>query len=454
MVATTTTDANGNYLFDNLAAGTYKVQVVAPTGYYVTKQDAAGWNGTDSAINASGYTGSIALADGQDLTKVDAGLYRKASVGDKVWLDSDNDGYQDSGECGIANVTVKLLNSAGTVIATTCTDSSGNYKFTNLDPGQYSLQFDKSSAYYYTGQCDWWGNAITKSVSSSGYQWTVKDVGGNAYDGIDNDVARVSSTYYNQGYTDKFTLVSGQYDNTRDGGVCPLVIDLDGNGIHTISRENHNGTFDLLGTGQPIHSGWLSAGDAFLVVDSNGNGRIDNISEMFGGNGAGQGFAKLASFDSNGDGVVDAHDAGFANLSVWRDINGNGQTDAGELMSLADAGVASLKVSYAVLPAVDEQGNLHLERSAATLANGASVDMTDVYFNVDAAEVQQAGGSLPTMAQLLSTDGSLDQILGTSVAVGNVAAAPAAAPVSDAAVATLGQLSHLYEEQQHQLAAA
>ena len=65
-----------------------------------------------------------------------------------------------------------------------------------------------------------------------------------------------------------------------------------------------------------------------------------------------------------------------------------------------------------------------------------------------------AGGSLPTMAQLLSTDGSLDQILGTSVAVGNVAAAPAAAPVSDAAVATLGQLSHLYEEQQHQLAAA
>ncbi|MCK6373166.1 MAG: carboxypeptidase regulatory-like domain-containing protein, partial [Zoogloea sp.] len=454
VVATATTDANGNYLFSNLAAGQYKVQVVAPTGYYVTKQDAAGWNGTDSAVNASGYTGTITLGTGEALTKVDAGLYRKASVGDKVWLDSDNDGKQDSGECGVANVTVKLLNAAGAVVATTCTDSAGNYKFTNLDPGQYSLSFDKSNAYYYTGTYDWWGNAKTQNVSSTGYQWTTKDVGSNAYDTIDSDVARVSSTYYNQGNTDKFTLVSGQYDSSRDGGICPIVIDLDGNGIQTVARENTNGTFDLIGNGSAIHSGWLSSGDAFLAIDTNGNGKIDNISELFGGNGAGQGFAKLASFDSNGDGVVDARDAHFADLTVWRDANGNQQTDAGELMSLTEAGVASLKVSYFALPAVDEQGNLHLERSAATLADGKSVDMTDVYFNVDATEVAQAGGSLPSMADLLSTDVSLDTVLGVSVAAGEVAGASVAVTVGDSAVAALSQLSHLYEEQQYALAAA
>jgi len=165
-----------------------------------------------------------------------------------------------------------------------------------------------------------------------------------------------------------------------------------------------------------------------------------------------QGFAKLASFDSNGDGVVDANDAQFANVKVWRDANGNVQTDAGELMSLTEAGVASLKVSYFALPAVDEQGNLHLERSTATLADGSSVAMTDVYFNVDAQDAAQAGVHLPTMAELLGNDVSLDQVLGASVAAAD--AAPAAAPVSDAAVATLAQLSALHQEQQYALMAA
>lgn len=152
--------------------------------------------------------------------------------------------------------------------------------------------------------------------------------------------------------------------------------------------------------------------------------------------------------------MVDARDAHFADLTVWRDANGNQQTDAGELMSLTEAGVASLKVSYFALPAVDEQGNLHLERSAATLADGKSVDMTDVYFNVDATEVAQAGGSLPSMADLLSTDVSLDTVLGVSVAAGEVAGASVAVTVGDSAVAALSQLSHLYEEQQYALAAA
>ena len=345
-----------------------------------------------------------------------------------------------------------VADAAGTVVATTKTDGSGCYSFTNLDPGQYSLQFDKSSAYYYTGRYDWWGNALTQSVNQSSYQWTTKDAYSNAYDAYDSDVARVSSTYYNQGNTDKFTLVSGEYDNTLDAGICPIVIDLDGNGIQTVSRENANGTFDLLGTGVAVKSGWLSGGDGFLAIDSNGNGRIDDISELFGGNAVGQGFAKLSAFDSNGDGLVDRHDAAFGELKIWVDANGNHQTDAGELMGLTDAGVASLNLDYFALPAVDEQGNLHLERSVATLADGRAVDMTDVYFNVDAQEAAQAGAQLPTMAELLGDDTSLDLLLGVSVAATDVAAV--AAPVSDAAVAALGQLSGLYQEQQYALMAA
>ena len=452
VVATTTTNSSGNYLFSNVAVGDYKLQVVAPSGYYYTKQDQGTSVTVDSDVNSSGLTSLTTLAAGEADLTWDAGLYRKASVGDRVWTDWNSNGLQDSGDGGIANCTVKLLNASGVVIATTTTDANGNYKFTNLDPGQYSLSFDKSAAYYYTGQYDWYGNPYVSYVSSSSWQFTTKDVSSNGYDTRDSDVSRVSATVFNQGYTDKFTLVSGQYDNTRDAGISPIAIDLDGDGIRTIARENTNGSFDLFGTGTAIKSGWLSSGDAFLVVDGNGNGRIDDVGEMFGGNSAGLGFAKLAGFDSNGDGLVDSQDARFAELKVWRDANSNQITDQGELLSLSEVGLASLKVSYVALPAIDEQGNLHLERSSATLANGDSVDMTDVYFNVSAEDAAAAGVTLPDMASLLGNDQSVDCILGQAIPP---LAATAAAPLAgEGGLASLTQLLNLYDDQQPILMAA
>ena len=136
-------------------------------------------------------------------------------------------------------------------------------------------------------------------------------------------------------------------------------------------------------------------------MDRNGNGKIDDISELFGGAKQGAGFSQLASYDSNHDGVVDASDAAFGDLRIWQDANGNHQTDDGELMSLAQAGVVSLKVDYVVLPFVDGQGNLHLERSSATLANGHVTDMTDVYFAIDARDAAASGA--PTLADLLAS---------------------------------------------------
>ena len=127
--------------------------------------------------------------------------------------------------------------------------------------------------------------------------------------------------------------------------------------------------------------------------------------------------------------MVDAKDDKFAELRIWRDANSNGATDDGELMSLHDAGVASLTVSYTELPFLDANDNLHLERSSATLANGKTVDMTDVYFNVDAKDAAKAGVSLPSMADLLRDDHALDTALGQDASVATVAAAPAATAV-------------------------
>lgn len=317
----------------------------------------------------------------------------KASVGDKVWEDKNHNNIQDSDEPGIGGITVNLMDASGTnVLDTTTTTSNGNYKFSDLDPGKYVLQFDKADVVY-------------RGYNMSNWKWAVKDAGSD--DSKDSDVAGDGQAKTNVTKTDAFTLLAGQNDITRDAGITPIVIDLDGNGIQTVSRADSGGSFDLFGNGNAVQSGWIAGGEAFLAVDRNGNGQIDDISELFGGSAKGAGFAQLASYDSNGDGLVDAADSGFADLLIWRDANGNHQSDAGELMTLAEAGLASLNVSFSELPFLDRQGNLHLERSSATMSDGRVVDMTDVYFNVAADDAAAAGVALPELAHLLEEDWSL-----------------------------------------------
>ncbi len=427
VVTTTTTDANGAYLFSNLTPANYKVQVVTPSGYLVTRKDQGADDTKDSDIDSTGTTVVTTLTAGENDLSWDAGLYRKASVGDKVWEDANHNNLQDTGEAGIGGVTVKLYKSVNAVVGTTTTNSSGNYLFGNLDPGAYTLQFDKTNVSY-------------NGYNKSNWKWAAKDIGSN--DAIDSDVTGNGTATTNVTVTSAFTLVSGQSDLTRDAGITPIVIDLDGNGIRTISRDAASAGFDLFGNGGSVKSGWISGGDGFLAVDKNGNGKIDSISELFGGTAKGAGFANLAAYDSNHDGLVNDADAAFGQLMIWRDANGNHATDTGELVTLAQAGVASLTVAYTELPFVDAQGNLHLERSTATLANGSDVAMTDVYFNVSADDAAAAGVKLPTMAELLGNDSALDQLLGMAVntSASNGTCATSACADEAAAHADAGEL--------------
>jgi hypothetical protein len=134
--------------------------------------------------------------------------------------------------------------------------------------------------------------------------------------------------------------------------VDPLALDLDGDGIETTGIDGYAGTvlFDHDADGIRTGTGWLKGDDAFLVLDRNGNGKIDSGRELFGvdtvrsdGRKATDGLDALADLDSNNDGVFDASDAQFADVRLWRDLNQDGVSQANELTTLAENGIVSIQ---------------------------------------------------------------------------------------------------------------
>lgn len=150
----------------------------------------------------------------------------------------------------------------------------------------------------------------------------------------------------------------------------PLIIDLDGYGINLSSRAA-GVKFDIDGDGDLDPISWpLKASSAFLVLDRNGNGKIDSVHELFGNNTVGpdnqkaaNGFAALAKYDLNNDHVIDAKDAVYHELRLWKDANRNGITDAGELFTLADHKITSIDLVYKSGLETDRFGNETRERS-------------------------------------------------------------------------------------------
>ncbi len=163
----------------------------------------------------------------------------------------------------------------------------------------------------------------------------------------------------------------------------PIVIDTLGNGFD-ISSARDGVIFDISATGHPIRVAWIRSDDAWLALDRNGNGTIDNGRELF-GNFTPQaavegrnGFIALAEFDKaanggNGDGRISSSDSIFLALRLWRDTNRNGVSEANELQSLAALGIASLDLKYQSSKKVDQYGNEFRYRAKVHDVNGTQV---------------------------------------------------------------------------------
>lgn len=132
------------------------------------------------------------------------------------------------------------------------------------------------------------------------------------------------------------------------GGVCsPLTVDMDGHGRPTFTASA-SVLFDLDADGTPELRTWPTGQTAFLALDVNVNGRIDDGTELFGNQrgAAANGFDALAKHDANGDRWIDAADPVFPRLLFWRDANGNGQSEAGELTPVTAHGVEAFSLRY------------------------------------------------------------------------------------------------------------
>lgn len=242
IVSATVTDAYGYYLFENLEPSTYHVGFSLPTNYVFSAANQGADDATDSDPNVNtGMTTNYTLVAGDSNMTVDAGIYFiqpvKASLGDFVWNDTNQNGVQDPGEVGISGITVTLYDNLGNPIASTVTDATGHYFFSDLDPATYSVGFSQPIGYVFSPQ----------------------DQGNDA---TDSDVNPLT------GHTGNVTLSAGENNLTIDAGLYAQPNNSASLGNFVWNDINNDGIQSANEGGVPNITVTLYAADAITVIST------------------------------------------------------------------------------------------------------------------------------------------------------------------------------------------
>ena len=233
VVATTTTDADGNYSFTRLAAGDYTVKVTKAGAIADLTQT------EDPDATKDSTSGTVTLNAGNPVQEnINFGYVKKHAISGTVYLDQNRDKAKDGGDIAQSGVTVKLVDASGAVVATTTTDPDGNYSFTGLNDGTYTVQVDKTGPLASTEQTeDPSGNGDSRSQAIT-FTRSDPDVT-NVNFGYAEDYTVSGTVYYDKDRSE--TLNSGE---PGFGGVTVNLLDEAGATVATTTTKA-DGTYSF-----------------------------------------------------------------------------------------------------------------------------------------------------------------------------------------------------------------
>ena len=227
------------------------------------------------------------------------------------------------------------------------------------------------------------GNPPAKEYGKAKYSYT------DAQIGYANYVLKEFERMLSSGEYKDIEVIFQKAQAEQNRRIDPLVFDLGGDGITTVSLEESNAFFDLDNNGFAEKTSWVGVKEGLLAYDKNGDGVINGGNELFGDRTlmkdgktlASSGFAALTEYDDNKDGKIDSNDVIYALLRIWQDADGDGIASAGELRRLVDLGIVSIGLSYSNTGVTDSANNIQVRTGTFTLADGSSRTVGEYLLN-------------------------------------------------------------------------
>ena len=329
LIASTTTDSNGDYSFTGLSAGQYQVAISYGNSWILSPSTSVnvfvpGSLGTQSSVFSVGFDDSLTLNAGLCTTD--------ATVNGNIFDDANDDGYNNDGDGGVSGVTVSFgIIYNETFIASTTTDSNGNYSFTGLNGGLYLITLGYSNSW-----------AVSPSTSDNAF--APGDLG------TQTSVFSVGST----GATENGGLAPGAsppvtingnifddanddgYNNDDDGGVSDVGVSLydDNQNLITSTTTDNNGNYTFTG---------LSTGTYQLVITYDNSSWLLSPSTSDNAFSSGSLGAQTSVFSVGSTGATEngglAPNSSVVNGNIFNDANDDGYNNDN------DGGVSDIGVS-------------------------------------------------------------------------------------------------------------